>query len=141
MIVYSRLDGRGLMEIPAAGGTPRPLTTIDPSEAAHRFPVHLPGDRGVLFSTGVLLDLATTSIMVKPREGEPKLLVEDGTTAPYKLLATKKTSTMQKELLKAGIEGYEFVGFTVSKSRFGGSEFDRHSSTGPSSVESVENVG
>ena len=69
MIVYSRLDGRGLMEIPAAGGTPRPLTTIDTSEAAHRFPVHLPGDRGVLFSTGVLLDLTTTSIMVKPRGG------------------------------------------------------------------------
>ena len=83
MIVYSRPDGGGLMEIPAAGGTPRPLTTIDTSEAAHRFPVHLPDDWGVLFNTGALLDLTTTSIMVKPREGEPKLLIEDGTNARY----------------------------------------------------------
>ena len=83
MIVYSRPDGGGLMEIPAAGGTPRPLTTIDTSEAAHRFPVHLPDDWGVLFNTGALLDLTTTSIMVKPREGEPKLLIEDRTNARY----------------------------------------------------------
>ncbi len=40
----------------------------------------------------------------------------------YKLLATKKTSTMQKELSKAGDSGFEFVGLTVSKTRFGGPE-------------------
>ena len=51
-----------------------------------------------------------------------KDLDEESTHYAYKLLATKKTSTMQKELREAGSEGYEFVGFTVSKSRFGGSE-------------------
>jgi len=40
----------------------------------------------------------------------------------YKLLTTKKTSTMQNELREAGEAGYEFVGFTVSKTTFGGSE-------------------
>lgn len=40
----------------------------------------------------------------------------------YKLLATKKTSTMQKELQGAGDAGYEFVGFTVSSTLFGGEE-------------------
>ena len=40
----------------------------------------------------------------------------------YKLLATSKTSTMQKELSKAGDTGFEFVGLTVSKTRFGGAE-------------------
>ena len=40
----------------------------------------------------------------------------------YKLLATKKTSTMQKELSEAGDTGFEFVGLTVSKTRFGGTE-------------------
>jgi hypothetical protein len=40
----------------------------------------------------------------------------------YKLLATSKTSTMQKELDQAGSEGYEFVGVTVSETSFGGSE-------------------
>ena len=40
----------------------------------------------------------------------------------YKLLATSKTSTMQKELSEAGDTGFEFVGFTVGKTRFGGAE-------------------
>ncbi len=40
----------------------------------------------------------------------------------YKLLATKKTSTMQKELSEAGDTGFEFVGLTVSNTRFGGAE-------------------
>ena len=52
-----------------------------------------------------------------------KDLDEESTYYAYKLIATKKTSTLQKELIEAGIEGYEFVGFTVSKSRFGGAEF------------------
>ncbi len=40
----------------------------------------------------------------------------------YRLLATKKTSTMQKELLEAGAAGFEFVGVTVGESTIGGTE-------------------
>jgi len=40
----------------------------------------------------------------------------------FLLLATKKTSTMQKELSEAGEAGYAFVGTTVSKTAFGGNE-------------------
>lgn len=40
----------------------------------------------------------------------------------YKLLATKKTSTMQKELAEAGAAGYQFVGMTVSDTLVGGAE-------------------
>lgn len=40
----------------------------------------------------------------------------------YKLLATSKTSTMQKELSEAGTAGYKYVGLTTSKTAFGGSE-------------------
>ncbi len=40
----------------------------------------------------------------------------------YKLLATSKTSTMQKELSEAGDAGFEFVGLTVGETRFGGAE-------------------
>jgi hypothetical protein len=40
----------------------------------------------------------------------------------YKLLATSKTSTMQKELGQAGEAGYSFVGITVGKTAFGGNE-------------------
>ncbi len=40
----------------------------------------------------------------------------------YKLLATKKTSTMQKELNEAGAEGFIFVGVTVGDTMIGGKE-------------------
>jgi hypothetical protein len=40
----------------------------------------------------------------------------------YKLLATSKTSTMQKELQQAGDEGFDYCGQTVFQSAFGGRE-------------------
>ena len=40
----------------------------------------------------------------------------------YRLLATKKTSTMQKELQEAGAAGFEFVGVTVADTAMGGTE-------------------
>jgi len=40
----------------------------------------------------------------------------------YKLLATKKTSTMQKEVMEAAAEGYQFVAFSTGSTFFGGNE-------------------
>jgi hypothetical protein len=40
----------------------------------------------------------------------------------YKVLATKRTSTMQKELGLEGANGFELTGMTVSKTTFGGEE-------------------
>lgn len=40
----------------------------------------------------------------------------------YKLLATNRTSTMEKELQAAAQDGYEYVGQTVFRSAFGGDE-------------------
>lgn len=40
----------------------------------------------------------------------------------YKLLATSKSSTMEKELREAGRDGFTFVGMTVGKTALGGSE-------------------
>ena len=40
----------------------------------------------------------------------------------YKLLATTKTSTLEKELREAGTAGYEVMGMTVSKTALGGKE-------------------
>jgi len=40
----------------------------------------------------------------------------------YKLAATSKTSTMEKELRQAGEEGFKFLGVVVGKTAFGGSE-------------------
>ena len=40
----------------------------------------------------------------------------------YKLLATSRTSTMQKELDQAGNDGFDYCGQTVFQSAFGGKE-------------------
>jgi hypothetical protein len=40
----------------------------------------------------------------------------------YRLLATSKTSTMQKELSDIGADGFEYVGMTVGSTAMGGSE-------------------
>lgn len=45
-----------------------------------------------------------------------------GKTWQYKLLATSKTATMQKELTAAGDLGYEYVGVTVAQTAMGGNE-------------------
>jgi hypothetical protein len=45
-----------------------------------------------------------------------------GRQASYRLLATSKTSTMQKELKEAARQGYALLGLTVGKTAFGGDE-------------------
>jgi hypothetical protein len=45
-----------------------------------------------------------------------------GKRIDYKLLATSRTSTMQKELREAGDAGYKLLGMTVAKTSFAGSE-------------------
>lgn len=40
----------------------------------------------------------------------------------YRLMAAKKTSTLQKELVEAGEAGYQFVGLTVAETLMGGNE-------------------
>jgi len=44
------------------------------------------------------------------------------TPSSYRLLATTKTSTMEKELKEAGEQGYVIVGLTVAKTALGGAE-------------------
>ncbi len=58
---------------------------------------------------------------------EVVVILEKDTTASvvkyeYKLLATSKTSTMQKEVQEVGDAGFEFVGMTVASTKFGGNE-------------------
>jgi hypothetical protein len=40
----------------------------------------------------------------------------------YKLVATARTGTLQKELLEAGAAGYQVMGLTVGKTAVGGKE-------------------
>jgi hypothetical protein len=54
------------------------------------------------------------------------LMQKGGTTVDgkyrYKLLATSRTGTMQRELSDAAMDGYDYVGQTVFESLFGGEE-------------------
>ncbi len=54
-------------------------------------------------------------IMEKDSKAELKKL-------EYKLFATSKTSTMEKEINEGGAAGYSYVGVTVGKTLLGGSE-------------------
>jgi hypothetical protein len=45
-----------------------------------------------------------------------------GALSEYQLVATSKTSTLQKELQALGDKGFEAMGLTVAKTTFGGSE-------------------
>lgn len=59
----------------------------------------------------------TEVIVILERELDAKPKLWD-----YKLLATKRTSTMQKELIEAAEAGYQFVGFSHGSTLFGGNE-------------------
>jgi hypothetical protein len=48
--------------------------------------------------------------------------VKPTSTSQYRLLATTKTSTMEKELNDAGEDGFVLIGFTVGETALGGQE-------------------
>ena len=56
------------------------------------------------------------------------LILERERTSPssaqfeYRLIATKKTATLQKELSDAGAQGFAFVGMTVAQTAMCGTE-------------------
>ena len=47
---------------------------------------------------------------------------DSGRRFEYRLLATSKTSTMEKELKQAGADGFDLMATTVAKTSFGGAE-------------------
>lgn len=57
---------------------------------------------------------------------EVAVILERDASSParetYKLLATSRTSTMEKELRQAGQEGFVLAGMTVGETSFGGNE-------------------
>ena len=64
-----------------------------------------------------------------------KLATDSRAVYEYKLLATNKTSTMQKELQQAGDAGFEYKGQSVFGTTFGGKEvvviLEREKNTNP----------
>ncbi len=77
----------GLFLVPAAGGTPRPLTKLDEQkgEVSHRLPHVLPGARAVLFTavTHYLPDWDGAEIVVQTIPGGVRKAVTQGADARY----------------------------------------------------------
>ena len=67
-------------------------------------------------------------VVIMHRDGSPERF-------DYRLLATSRTSTMQKEMQEAGDAGFEYRGQTAFKSAFGGKEvvviLERPAGNGP----------
>ena len=86
-IVLAPTQANELQSVPAAGGTPRPLTTLDAGagEQAHLWPEVLPGGKAVLFTikTAAAFDEARIAVQTLGAPGKPKILIQGGTHARY----------------------------------------------------------
>ncbi len=69
----------------------------------------------------IRLALAIGATILSPCLSVPTS-AQKGDAVEYRVLATSKTSTMQKEMQEAGDAGFEYRGQTVFKSAFGGNE-------------------
>ena len=77
----------GLMKVPAAGGTPQPLTTPDvgSKELRHLLPAWLPDERAILYTVATTTDLNSGARLVAQTiaSGERHVVVEDATDPRY----------------------------------------------------------
>ncbi len=79
----------------------------DAGDAGFRFQAAMGGDTAIGGSEVV-------AVMVRSADSKPRF--------SYKLLATSRTSTMEKELQEAAAAGFQYRDQTVFKSTFGGEE-------------------
>jgi serine/threonine-protein kinase len=86
-IVFAQRTG-GLWQVAAAGGSPRSLTTLDPTngEFSHRLPFVLPGSKAVLFTVTreLVPNWDRTEIVIQSLlTGERRVLIDGGADARY----------------------------------------------------------
>ena len=85
-IIFAPTSTIGLLQVPASGGTPQVLTTLDSNkgEISHRWPHFLPGGKAVVFNASSGPSWSRWPIVVQSLEtGERRVLVEEGTDARY----------------------------------------------------------
>ena len=75
----------GLMRVPAVGGEPEPLTTVDPDqgEIDHRWPEVLPNGKGVLFTAWSGTDEGSRLAVVSLETGAVSYLLPGGSFPRY----------------------------------------------------------
>jgi serine/threonine-protein kinase len=84
-IVFAPNPASGLMQLPATGGAPVPLTKLEPDETSHRWPQFLPGGDKVLFTVygkGGDRNAGTIEI-VELKSGKRTVVHRGGTYARY----------------------------------------------------------
>jgi serine/threonine-protein kinase len=101
VIVFAAATGSGLSQIPASGGTARPLTTVDVShgEFSHRWPEWLPDGETILFTVGTSGSWNDAQVAVlSTKTGQRSTLLRGGTNphfiAPGTLLYAQKGRLM-----------------------------------------------
>ena len=97
IIVALALGGvSGLSRVPSAGGTPMPVTKLNPGEATHRWPQVLPGSQAVLLTVSnqtISYDDANIDV-VSLKTGERKT-VQRGGFSPHYLATSAGTGSTE----------------------------------------------
>jgi eukaryotic-like serine/threonine-protein kinase len=86
VIAFAAATGSGLSRVPAAGGTPQRLTTLDVAqgEFSHRWPQWLPDGETVLFTVGTSGSWSDAQIVAQSvTTGKRTMLVRGGTNPHY----------------------------------------------------------
>jgi eukaryotic-like serine/threonine-protein kinase len=85
VIVFAPTSGSGLSQVPAAGGTPTRVTTLDTqkNEFSHRWPEVLPGADTVLFTVGTVGSWDDAQIVAQSLTSGRRQLVLQGGTHPH----------------------------------------------------------
>jgi serine/threonine-protein kinase len=75
-IVFASSVAPGLMQVPAEGGEPRPLTEPTPEESTHRWPTFVPGGEAVIFTVGPVPVANQQIVVMSLSTGEQRPLVQ-----------------------------------------------------------------
>ena len=85
-IVFAATTGSGLSQVPAGGGTPKKVTSLDAAhgEFSHRWPEWLPDGKAVIFAAGTVGSWDDAQIVAQSlASGERSVLVRGGTNPHY----------------------------------------------------------
>ncbi len=86
-IVFAPATGSGLLRVPAGGGKPTRLTTVDPQkgEFSHRWPELLPDGKSVLFTVGTVGSWDDAQIVGQSLTSSERAAIVHGGTNPHYL--------------------------------------------------------
>ncbi|HLL75094.1 MAG TPA: protein kinase [Pyrinomonadaceae bacterium] len=130
VILFSRSATEGLYRIPAAGGTPEPLTTLDKSrnEYIHAWPHFLPDGRHFLYVAGTSPREKSAIFLGSLDSKPPRMLLNAESSVAYAppgyLLYAREGTLVARPFDAAGLEltgeavpVVKQIGFTLSNAR------------------------